>query len=209
MVQPPGPIPQPEEAVAARAAAPSGTHTPDGTSWQQRLEESAVGRGLLTTLIVITIIALVADNLPGSDLKAKLLRPAQPYLNVFGLDQNWALFAPDPRRVSLDIWAIVAFEDGKTVRWHPPNNGPLIGTYRDYRWRKWEEGITGRQNSVLWRPAALWAAGREARPGHFVTRISLVERFTPNQPPGVEPEVGPASDHVFYVLNVQGRGGHP
>jgi predicted DCC family thiol-disulfide oxidoreductase YuxK len=203
----PAPNAQTEPLAAAPESPPESAAV--GTSWQQRVEASAIGRGLLTTLIVITLIALVADNMPESELKAKLLRPAQPYLNVFGLDQNWALFAPDPRKVSLDIWAVVAFEDGKTVRWHPPNNGPLIGTYRDYRWRKWEEGITGRQNSVLWRPAALWAAGRSARSGHFVTRVSLVERFTPNQPPGVHPEVGPASDHVFYVLNVQGRGGRP
>jgi predicted DCC family thiol-disulfide oxidoreductase YuxK len=192
--------PPSSEAVTAASTG----HGPEHRGWQQRFEESAFGRGILSTLIVVTVLFIVVDNVPDSYVKQKLLRPGLPYLSAVGLDQNWALFAPDPRRVSIQVFAIVAFDDGKTVRWYPPSNGSLIGTYRDYRWRKWEEQITGAQNSVLWRPAAIWAAQRVARPGHYVTRVALIERFTPIEPPGTTPESGPASQHLFYVLNVHG-----
>lgn len=171
--------------------------------WQQRLEESELGRGALSSVIVVTLIAIVAINLPGSELRRQLLRPAQPYLNALGLDQNWAIFAPDPRRVVIDTSAMVAFEDGVTARWRFPHDGALVGTYRDYRWRKWDENLINPANSAaLRRPAALWAARQEARPGHRVTRVTLVERFAPLAPPGMEPSVGRTAEQVFYTLRL-------
>lgn len=171
--------------------------------WQQRLEESSFGRGLLSSLIVITLIAIVAINLPQSDLRRQLLRPGQPYLNALGLDQNWSLFAPDPRRVVLDVSATVSYDDGRTAPWTFPHDDALIGTYRDYRWRKWEENLISPDNSLaLWRSAALWAAGQEERPGHAITTVSLIERFAALAPPGVTPSVGPTQQQVFYTLRL-------
>ncbi|MGI8429794.1 MAG: hypothetical protein ACR2OB_10920 [Solirubrobacteraceae bacterium] len=170
---------------------------------QQRFEESAFGRGILSTLIVITLVAIVAVNLSGSELRRQLLRPAQPYLNATGLDQNWALFAPDPRRVVIDVSAEVAFDDGRTAQWRFPHDGTLIGGYRDYRWRKWEENLISPANAApLWRSAALWAAGREARPGHAITRVSLLEGFATIEPPGASPDTGATMHRVIYVLRV-------
>lgn len=170
---------------------------------QRRIEESALGRGVLSTLIVVTIVAIVAINLPGSDLRTKLMRPAQPYLNATGLDQNWALFAPDPRSVVIDVSALVKFDDGATARWRFPHDGALIGGYRDYRWRKWEENLIDPANAAaLWKPAALWAASQEARPGATVTRVTLLERYAVLAPPGASPSVGPSKQRVIYTLLV-------
>jgi hypothetical protein len=172
-------------------------------SLQQRLEDSPVGRGILSTLIVITLVAIVAINLPGSDLRSRLLRPAQPYLNVLGLDQNWALFAPNPRRVVIDVFAQVSFEDGVQRIWRFPHDGPLIGTYRDYRWRKWAENLIAPSNAVaLWRPAALWAAAREQRAGHDAVEVRLIEHYHLIAPPGVVPESGPTLTNAFYTLRL-------
>jgi len=185
------------------APAPPGAHT----GWQQRLEESPFGRRIFSSLIVLTLLAIVAINLPESELRRQLLRPGQPYLNAIGLDQNWALFAPDPRRIVIDVSALVAFDDGRTVRWRFPHDGALIGTYRDYRWRKWAENLVNPANAAaLWRPAALWAEDSEDRPGHTVTGVSLIERFAPLAPPGIEPSAGPAEQRVFYVLRLRGTG---
>ncbi len=177
--------------------------------WQQRLEESAFGRGMLSSLIVLTLIAIVAVNLPQSDLRRALLRPGQPYLNAIGADQNWSLFAPDPRRVVLDVSATIGYDDGRITQWTFPHADALIGTYRDYRWRKWEENLISPDNATaLWRSAAQWAAGQEARPGHAITGVSLVERFAPLAPPGITPSVGPTQQRVFYTLRVPGPRAH-
>ncbi len=185
----------------------SPTPSHDQVSWQQRLEESAAGRGMLSTLIVVTLIAIVAINLPQSELRRQLLRPGQPYLNALGVDQNWSLFAPDPRRVVIDVSASVAYDDGRSVRWSFPHDDAVIGTYRDYRWRKWEENLISPLNAApLWRSAALWAAGQETRSGHAVTGVSLIERFAPLAPPGVTPSVGPTQQRVFYRLRLPAAG---
>ncbi len=195
----PLPPPAPESARAPQSAPGAQSHI----GWQQRIEESAFGRGLLSSLIVVTLIAIVAINLPQSELRRQLLRPGQPYLNAIGADQNWSLFAPDPRRVVLDVSAAVAYDDGRTAHWTFPHDDALIGTYRDYRWRKWEENLISPDNAgALWCPAALWAAGQQPRPGHAITGVSLVERFAALAPPGVTPSVGPTQQRVFYTLRL-------
>jgi hypothetical protein len=174
-----------------------------GPDWQQRVEESRLGRGLLSIVIVVTLVAIVAINLPASDLRRQLLRGGQPYLNATGLDQNWALFAPNPRSVVIDVFALVTFDNGTIARWHFPRDGALIGTYRDYRWRKWGENLINPANGVaLWRPAALWAASQEARPRHRVTQVTLIERFAQLAPPGVEPSVGATQQTTLYALTL-------
>ncbi|HWC86712.1 MAG TPA: hypothetical protein VG388_09235 [Solirubrobacteraceae bacterium] len=171
-------------------------------SLQQRFEESSTGRGILSALIVLSLIAIVAINLPQSELRRELLRPGQPYLNATGLDQNWALFAPDPRRVVIDVSAVVSLRNGRAALWRFPHDGALIGTYRDYRWRKWEENLINPANALLWRPAALWAATREAGPGEVPKSVALVERFAALEPPGVTPSTGPVQQRTFYVLRL-------
>jgi hypothetical protein len=171
--------------------------------WQQRVEESAQGRALLSAVIVVTLVAIVAINLPGSDLRTQLMRGGQPYLNALGLDQNWAMFAPNPRSVVIDVFARVTFADGTTTRWHFPRDGALIGAYRDYHWRKWGENLIDPVNAAaLWHPAALWAASREARPHDRVTRVTLIERFAQLAPPGTRPSVGPTQQSTLYALTL-------
>lgn len=175
---------------------------------QERIERSEVGRGVLSTFLVVTLAAIVVINLPASPLRHSLLRPAQPYLNALALDQAWALFAPDPRRAVIDLDAIVRYEDGSTADWHFPRDGALIGTYRDYRWRKWAENAIADQNGgALWKPAALWAAAREQRAGHRVVSVTLLRHVAPLTPPGTLPRALPWQTQSMYVLRFVGNPG--
>ena len=85
----------------------------------------------------------------------------------------------------LDVRAVVAYDDGRPAAWTFPHDGALLGTYRDYRWRKWVENLIAPVNSqALLVPAALWAAGQRVRAGHAVTSVTLVERYARLLPPG-------------------------
>jgi hypothetical protein len=208
VVEPP-PAPPP----ADEAPAPPPPQEEEAPGWQSRLESSPFGRGILSVLILITLIAIIATNLPNSDLRRVVMKPGQPYLNALGLDQAWGVFAPDPRRDSIDISAVVTYDDGRVAQWNIPRNGALIGSYTDYRWGKWEEFLIqpGVGNS-LWLPAAQWAASRVTRPGHTVKRVVLVERYRQLFAPGVSPSQGPTRRLVFYSLSRPGaaqRGGQP
>lgn len=170
---------------------------------QERIERSPFGRGMLSTLIAFTLVAIVVVNLPGSDLRNKVLQGTGPYLNATGLDQNWLLFAPDPRHYSIGVSALVSYANGQTAVWTPPERGPLVGTYSDYRWRKWEENITVPANGpALWQAAALWAANHVPPTRQAVTQVRLIETFSAINPPGVTPISGPEQHKTLYVLKL-------
>lgn len=166
-------------------------------------ERSDFGRGVISAFVVLTLVCIAATNLPESALRRDLMASGQPYLNALGLDQSWALFAPNPRRVLIDLRGVVTFDDGSSATWRFPRNGPLIGTYRDYRWRKWTENAISDVNAAaLWKPAALWAATETARTGRRASKVSLVRRFAPLTPPGHRLSHRRWQEEAFYTLKI-------
>ncbi|HEU0317626.1 MAG TPA: hypothetical protein VFR49_09880, partial [Solirubrobacteraceae bacterium] len=112
--------------------------------------------------------------------------------------------APEPREASIDLRAVVRYDDGSTRTWRIPQDDPFIGTFRDYRWRKWMENLIADANQQLWRPAAIWIATQEARPGRRAVQVTLTRRFGSLQPPGVTPSQLPWQEKLFYTLNITG-----
>ncbi len=170
---------------------------------QARAEASDFGRGIISAFIVVTLGLVLATNLPSSPLRDKLMAPGQPYLNALGLDQSWAIFAPEPRRFAIDLRAVVRYDDGSTRAWRIPNDDPLIGTFRDYRWRKWLENVIADSNHALWRPAAIWIAGRNVPSGRRPVQVTLVRRFAALPPPGQSPSRLPWQEKLFYTLDIK------
>ena len=170
---------------------------------QERLESSPAGRLLISAFLVVTVLALVAWNLPASELRRQALRPLAPYVRATGLDQNWGVFAPDPRRQTLDFYARITYADGTTGTWRPPSGNALIGAYRDYRWRKWYEWTTNDSYRHLWDPAAAFVARRERAAGREPVRVELVRRTSDLAAPGYKPRSGPWREETYHsVLEV-------
>jgi hypothetical protein len=169
---------------------------------QQRVERSGVGRAAISVFVVVTLVGIVGINLPGSVLRTDLLKPGQPYLNAVGLDQDWALFAPDPRRTAIGLQAVVRYDDGTSATWTIPQDDPVIGTYRDYRWRKWMENVIMDLNRSLWRAAALWAAREEARTDRREFDVTLVRLEASLFAPGTTPIRGPWESQAFFNLRL-------
>jgi hypothetical protein len=150
---------------------------------QERIEASAVGRAFISAFVVVTIVGLIFWNLPQSKLRRQGLSVLGPYVRAVGLDQNWGVFAPDPRRTTLDFRARVQFADGTTEMWRVPRGGDLFGAYWDYRWLKWMEWATMDVHRQLWAPAADFIA-RDIADGRRPTRIQLIRRWYELPPPG-------------------------
>lgn len=168
----------------------------------ERAESTDVGRGIISAFLILTVGFVLATNLPASPLRATLLATGQPYLNALGLDQTWAVFAPEPRRAVIDLRAVVRYDDGSTATWRIPNDDPLIGTFRDYRWRKWMENVIADANQQLWRPAAVWVAAQAPRAGRRAVEVTLVRRFATLPPPGQAPDRAPWQQKLFYTLEI-------
>ena len=167
------------------------------------IELSRPGRALISAFVLVTLGAVAMTNLPDSEVKRELLAPAGPYLTATGLDQNWGVFAPDGRRSVLLLVASVRYADGSTAKWRLPEGGPVLGTYWDYRWRKWAENVMtiGGDAAGLQRPAAVWIAREMQRPGKRPALVTLATWSRELRPPGDRGRAqGPWREDVFYRL---------
>jgi hypothetical protein len=153
-------------------------------SLQERFERTSVGHILISVFLLMTMVTLVTANLPPSRLQDLLLSAEHPYLYGIALDQDWGVFAPDPRHETIDVTARVTFADGSQADWKVPRRNPVIGEYIDYRWLKWTEYVILPSQSQLWRPAALYVARRLASPAHRPTQVTLTNHWYDVMPPG-------------------------
>ena len=184
---------------AARPAAPEPGSRP---SPQERLEATRLGRALISAFLAVTVACLVATNLPRSGVRRDVMRAAGPYLNATGLDQSWALFAPEPRGFTIGLRARLRYADGTVDTWRPPAGTALLGNYWDYHWQKWQEWVLDAGHRRLWRPAAEFVARERARAGRRPTRVTLIRLTTPNNPPGRGPDHGPVLWRPYYTLAI-------
>ncbi len=174
------------------------------TGVQQRLESSRAGRAAISVFIVVTIVSVVVWNLPPSAIKEDALAVTGPYIRATGLNQNWGVFSPDPRRHTLLLLARVRYADGSEELVAPPRGGRLVGGYWDYRWRKWAEWTSTDAHSDLWQPAADWFARRARAQGRNPVNVTLVRRWRDLLPPGPGPSRGEWQEYDFYTYAVPG-----
>jgi hypothetical protein len=172
---------------------------------QERLESRRAGRVLISVFIVVTLVAVIVTNLPESRIRRDLSKVTRHYLEATGLDQNWRVFAPNPRQTSLRLEARVRYDDGSVAVWRPPSGGDLVGAYWDYRWRKWLENVTqDAHKDVLWTPTARFVAAEMARDGRPPREVTLVRSWQDLRPPGTAgPDRAPWKSYAFYTFRPQ------
>jgi hypothetical protein len=175
---------------------------PEPRGLQDTIEASRGGRALISAFVVVTIIALVFWNLPDSAIRARALPVVEPYIRATGLDQNWGVFAPDPRQTSETLVARMTYADGRTEDRLLPAGDPFVSAYWDYRWRKWGEWATSSEYQQLWHPTAVWFVRRAEEEGEEPVRVVLMRRWYPLLPPGPGPARGKSQDTPYYTLTV-------
>lgn len=174
----------------------------------KRFEASLVGRALVSVFVVATLLALVVWNMPDSALRRHGLRIARPYVNALGLDQNWAVFAPNPRQETLALEARITYADGSRTTWRTPVGGDLFGAYWDYHWLKWAEWTLDARYPQLLEPTAEFVLRQESGGGRTPTRIELVRRSRAIPAPGTEGSP-PWRRSVILDRGVEQTGGLP
>lgn len=165
----------------------SGRGSPAGsgrTSFQERLESGPNGRAVLTGIIIVTLGAMIISNLPQSTLRKTVLPIVRPLLDSTGLNQNWNLFAPNPRRSTLRLEARIRYADGTTSIWRTPISDAFLGEYRAFRWRKWASYVVSDSQKDLWRTAAVWIARIHARDGKSPIRVEVFKQWYYAPKPG-------------------------
>ena len=141
-----------------------------------RLVASTPGRLVVALVLVIVGWWIVMPNMPASAVRNKLDVTWQP-ADQLGLLQDWGVFSPNPRDISLDVRARVEYDDGTVEFWDIPDFDPLIGAYREYRWNKWQERVRLDVRSDLWPSTAAWIAEQHRRNGELPARVVLIRRW--------------------------------
>jgi hypothetical protein len=165
-----------------------------------RLESSTAGRAVISALIVVVVASVAISSLSDSPLKRSLLRHDQAILDVTGLDQRWNLFAPNPRRRTIELRARIRLADGGVERWTLPRGAPVVGVYSDHRWRKWlDNGAAAGDRSPLWRWLAQWLVATRRADGQRPVGVTIVGRWRDLRPPGADgPSRGPPHRLLLY-----------
>lgn len=165
----------------------------------ERFESSTLGRVALTVLMAVLAVAVLLWNLPPGPARDAVRPAAAHVLYPVGLDQDWALFAPDPRTFSVGVYARITYADGHTRTQVPPHNGKLLAPYRTYRWQKYVERLRADDYASLWEPTARWIA-RVNGPG--VTKVVLVRTFRDAVDPARGGRRAARNEYAFYTLNL-------
>lgn len=165
----------------------------------ERLEASTAVRVLLTIAMAVLAVAVLLWNLPAGRPHDAVRPAAAHVLFPIGLDQDWALFAPNPRAFSVGVYARVTYADGRERIRVLPHNGRLVAPYRTYRWQKYVERLRADDYTNLWEPTARWIAD-DAGPG--VTKVVLVRTFRDAVTPGDRDRRGKRNEFAFYTLDV-------
>ncbi len=175
---------------------------PERRGLQDRIEATRGGRAIISAFATVTVVFLVLWNLPDSALRARTFRVVEPYIRATGLDQNWGVFAPDPRRATTQLVARATYADGRFEDFESPKGDPILSAYWDYRWRKWDEWAMSPEHQDLWRPTAAWFARKASEAGEEPVKVVLVTRSYPLLPPGPGPDRGGWQESEYYTLTI-------
>lgn len=165
----------------------------------ERIEASKAGQLVLSAVMVVVVACLVGWNLPAGRPHDRARTVVGPVVQAIGLEQDWALFAPEPRSFGVGVLATVTHRDGRIEVWEPPHNGILVSPYRTYRWQKYVERVRADDYAGLWEPTARWVA-RQA--GDDVVKVVLTRTFREVAVPGDGQPRPPAGRYDFYVLDL-------
>jgi hypothetical protein len=154
---------------------------------------------LLTLVMAVLAVAVLLWNLPAGGPRDAVRPAAAHVLFPIGLDQDWSLFAPEPRAFSVGVYARVTYADGHERIVVPPHNGTVLTPYRTYRWQKYVERVRADDYSSLWEPTARWIADEG---GSGVRKVVLVRTFRDAVTPGSSEVRGARGEFAFYTLDV-------
>ena len=170
---------------------------------QQNAETTQFGRSVITGIIVFILASLIAANIPQTSYLQKQLNDiVRPVRDSVGLDQTWSVFAPEPRRQSFALDALIKYSDGTTETWTVPTGDPFIAEYRTYHWQKWSEYARADDTQLLWEPFAVWVARTHNSASRHPVSVTLIRRWYDLNPPGSHPSRGPWNEYPYLDLPV-------
>lgn len=170
-------------AIAQGSMEDSGWTADHASAVQHSFRGSPVGEAAVNCLVIVVVLIGLVSNLPESEIKSRFMPLLGPVAGVTGLDQYWAMYAPNPPRRLEDMEVHVTMADGTDRVWTLPTYDPLFGVASQHRWRKIKESLVTEPS--IRRDFAHWVVRQVARPQEHVERVYILLRTEDLSPPGV------------------------
>ncbi|MGV0795210.1 hypothetical protein [Mycolicibacterium sp. XJ1819] len=121
------------------------------------------------SVLVIGILGIgVISSLPKSTVKANIVPAVAPVAQAVGLEQNWAMFAPEPLRTNTRLEVHVIMSDGEDRVWRPEEESSMPRMY----WRAVKERVS--QRKEVQPGLAAWVIRQQVRPDERPARVVMV-----------------------------------
>jgi len=160
---------------------------------------SNAGHVLVAVIIFVGSIWIIGPNLPSGPARDLVYVVWSPATNA-GMEQSWDVFSPNPRAQSLEVIAVLEYADGTVAEWTVPDFDLVFGSFRSYRWRKWQERVRLDSNQQYWDSSAAWIAEHNKLDGQAPNTVRLVRQWTDLAPLTADGiAVTSENQYEFYV----------
>jgi hypothetical protein len=148
----------------------------------KRFETSLVGEAAISAFVTVVVLVGVVWNLPDSEVKRTVQPTLRPAAAPLGLEQGWAMYAPNPitRREVLEVR--VTMSDGQDRVWTFDRSDYVGGPLFWYHWQKFKEQVI-RQKSIQ-SGLADWVVRELTDPDEHPRDVEIILRTTELKDPG-------------------------
>lgn len=181
---------QASDDVSVRAGADSSPRP----GLQQRVEESRLGKRLISAIILVILGTQVVWSMPDSAIRQALMPVVEP-LNAVNLNERWAMFAPVTGTRAWRFHVDVTMADGSTRVWSHRPDGLLEKILMPDRWQPLMEMATRQPDGR--KEFARWVVDTVTEPSERPVKVAVLYDFKALAPPG-QPSKAPFSTKVLY-----------
>jgi hypothetical protein len=165
------------------------------TTLQQRLEESLLGRALISAVVSVVLLVGIVGNLPDSAIKDAFTPALEPVAAAIGLDQRWQMYAPDPIRRLEFVDVHVTMSDGTDRVWSMREDHPVIGQFSWYHWQKLKEQVI-RQEGIR-AGISHWVVRQVTTASEYPVHVQMIFRAQDNPAPGQSGPMATAQEVLY------------
>jgi len=145
-------------------------------------------RGIATNaMLAVIVMVIVLFNLPASAITKAVSPVVNSIALPLGLDQNWALFAPEPPTRQDNLAVNVTMASGAVRTWELPRANPVFGVPTEHRWRKLKETLITTPETRA--DFIHWVVRRLTAPDDRPVYVEMVLRTESMPPPGSDEPV--------------------
>lgn len=167
---------------------------------QERFEASRAGKVVISGLVAAVVVTGVVSNLPDSPIKRSLMPVVKPLAMPMGLDQGWAMYAPNPNRRLETVEVHVRMADGENRVWTMEPGDRGIGW-----WDRWLNLRYAALANPSVRPElARWVARELTEPTEHAVSVAVILHAKTLSPPG-ESAGDATARKILYQENLAGQ----